>query len=246
MSLANEILGVEDGQTLVVADAEHFSMELLDHVSAHTPFELLVPMRDTKRFQHQVESMPGRAFTRHWVGYATAKQQYSPRRSQGGTYWQFIQRQGERDFTYKGFVSTTDSDAAQALSQQFPKRWHVEEFLNRDQALGWQRAGTQNLHIRYGQMTMALIAQTLINELRRRLGEPYQQWDARHLANDLFSGLDGDVRVRDETILVTFYNLPEVERFRQHYEDLPGRLEAEGIDPRIPWLYNFKLDFRFR
>ena len=93
---------------------------------------------------------------------------------------------------------------------------------------------------------MALIAQTLINELRRRLGEPYQQWDARHLANDLFSGLDGDVRVRDETILVTFYNLPEVERFRQHYEDLPGRLEAEGIDPRIPWLYNFKLDFRFR
>ena len=58
LSLANEILGVEDGQTLVVADAEHFSMELLDHVSAHTPFELLVPMRDTKRFQHQVESMP--------------------------------------------------------------------------------------------------------------------------------------------------------------------------------------------
>jgi len=27
---------------------------------------------------------------------------------------------------------------------------------------------------------------------------------------------------------------------------LPQILEREKIDPRIPWLYNFKLDFRFR
>jgi len=27
---------------------------------------------------------------------------------------------------------------------------------------------------------------------------------------------------------------------------LPGILERENVDPRIPWLYNFKLDFHFR
>jgi hypothetical protein len=27
---------------------------------------------------------------------------------------------------------------------------------------------------------------------------------------------------------------------------LPQILEREKVDPRIPWLYNFKLDFRFR
>jgi hypothetical protein len=27
---------------------------------------------------------------------------------------------------------------------------------------------------------------------------------------------------------------------------LPQILESENVDPRIPWLYNFKLDFRFR
>ncbi|HEX2714041.1 MAG TPA: hypothetical protein VHM88_17745, partial [Candidatus Acidoferrales bacterium] len=32
-----------------------------------------------------------------------------------------------------------------------------QEFFNANQALGWKRAGTQNLHIRYAQMTMALI-----------------------------------------------------------------------------------------
>ena len=35
----------------------------------------------------------------------------------------------------------------------------MEEFFNAHQALGWDRAGTCNLNIRYGQMTMALVAQ---------------------------------------------------------------------------------------
>ena len=30
------------------------------------------------------------------------------------------------------------------------------------------------------------------------------------------------------------------------YEDLPAKLKAEGVDPAIPWLYGFQLDFRFK
>jgi len=101
-----------------------------------------------------------------------------------------------------------------------------------------------NLNIRYGQMTMALIAQTAIHQLRQRLSEPYCKWDATHLAKDVFHGLEGDVRVADDTILVTYYNAPET--LRAHYEDLPKKLAAEGVEPTIPWLYNYTLDFRFR
>ena len=32
----------------------------------------------------------------------------------------------------------------------------------------------------------------------------------------------------------------------QHYRGLPEKLQAQGIDPRVPWRYNFKLDFRFK
>jgi hypothetical protein len=28
-----------------------------------------------------------------------------------------------------------------------------------------------------------------------------------------------------------------------HYQDLPLKLQSEGVDPGIPWLYSFKLDF---
>jgi hypothetical protein len=122
----------------------------------------------------------------------------------------------------------------------------MEEFFNANQALGWKRAGTQNLHIRYGHMTMALMAQTVVHQLRSRLGEPISGWDASHLAQSFFQGLDGDIRVSDDTIIVTYYDAPNVERLREHYENLPEKLLAQNVNPRIPWLYDFKLDFRFR
>jgi len=56
----------------------------------------------------------------------------------------------------------------------------------------------------------------------------------------------GRLLVIDDTILVTFYNAPNTEQLRLHYENLPDKLEKEGVEPRIPWFYGFKLDFRFK
>ena len=75
---------------------------------------------------------------------------------------------------------------------------------------------------------------------------PLRSWDASHFASAIFRGIDGDIRVSDNTIIVTLYNAPNPELLRKHYENLPQILERENVDPRIPWLYNFKLDFRFR
>jgi hypothetical protein len=97
-------------------------------------------------------------------------------------------------------------------------------------------------------MTMALVAQAAISQFRRRIGLPEQQWDAKHLASAYFQGLEGDIRVdgAGETIVVTYYNTPDPDQLRHQYEDLPSKLRAAKVDPRLPWLYGFKLDFRFR
>ena len=88
--------------------------------------------------------------------------------------------------------------------------------------------------------------QAAIHQLRQRLPPPCNTWDARHLARNLLAGLDGDLRVHDDTIIVTYYNAPRTETLKPLYEGLPRTLEREGIDPHVPWLWNFKLDFRFR
>jgi len=48
------------------------------------------------------------------------------------------------------------------------------------------------------------------------------------MARKLFNGIDGDLRVKDDTIIVTFYNAPEANTLKEHYIDLLQKLETEG------------------
>lgn len=248
LKLASDILDPKAGEALVLADSEHFTVELLDRVKTGTNFDLLVPMPNRPGLRAKLRSLPPETFQPRWAGYATAKLAYTPEGSQAGPFHQYVQRQGERpeEYAFHAFLATRDGDEVEELAGDFPKRWHVEEFFNAHQALGWNRAGTCNLNIRYGQMTMALIAQAAIDQFRKRLAPPTTSWDAKHMATAYFTGLEGDVRVKDNAIIVTYYNAPDAASLREHYEHLPAKLRAEKIDPRVPWLYGFELDFRFR
>ncbi len=249
LRLTAEILGPLSGsQPLVLADIEHYAAALIDTVDASHPFDLLVPMPRNKNFDAKMRAIPAHKFVRHWAGFATLKEKYRISQSHTGPHWRYIQRFGEveSEYQYKCFFSTTDRDEVDALTRDFPQRWHIEEFFNLNQALGWNRAGTQNLNVRYGHMTAALLAQAAISPLRRHIGGEVATWDAKHLANDFFRGLSGDARVKNDTIVVTYYNAPRVDRLRECYEHLPQKLAQENVDPRVPWLYNFKLDFRFK
>lgn len=248
LTLAADILIRTHQKPLVVADNEHYTTELFDWVSSHSSFDLLVPMPNHASVQKAIKHVPDEEFKRHWAGYATTTRRYPLTGSQQPHYYQCIQRKGERqdDYEFKAFLCTSNRDEMEDLSQNFPSRWHIEEFFNSEQALGWNRAGTMNLNIQYGKMTMALLAQAAIFMMRQRLGDPVAEWDAQHLAKDLFRGLEGDIRVKRDTIIVTYYNAPNVELMKSQYENLPDTLSAEGIDPHIPWLYDFKIDFRFK
>jgi hypothetical protein len=49
---------------------------------------------------------------------------------------------------------------------------------------------------------------------------------------------------RLQILIVMYYGYPESIKIRYYYQYLPAQLIAEGVDPRIPWLYNFKIDFK--
>lgn len=248
LDMAQAVLQPQPHAAMILADAEHLSADIFKHVIDQTRFDLLCPMPATVPRQTRARAIKPDLFVARWAGLATARIPYCFQGHKNiGPLYQIVQRCGEvpSGHYYKSFLSTSQRDDIDQICYDFPQRWHVEEFFNANQAMGWNRAGTLNLNIRYGQLTMALIAQALVDQLRKRLGSPYKEWEASHLAKHLFQGLDGDVRVIDDTIRVTYYNAPNPDQLRQHYENLPEKLQAENIDPRLPWLYGFKLDFRF-
>ena len=112
--------------------------------------------------------------------------------------------------------------------------------------MGFDRASTFNLNVRYGKMSLALLAQAATYQLRCKLPKPFDRWNAQHLADAIFNKIDGDIRVKRDTIIVTCYNMPEEFNLQEHYINLPQQLTSEGINPKIPWLFDFKLDFKFK
>ncbi len=252
LELGSEILGLKQGATsgkpLVLADKEHHGHDLFESVHQHQFFDLLVAVPARERSRKDQSAVERLEFIEHWAGYATAQRAATFKSAPDLPLVEYIQRSaapGTKPY-YQSFLGTCQRDGVEVLTKNYPDRWHIEEFFKSNQALGWDRSGTMNLNVRYGQMSMALLAQAAIHQLRRRLGDPIATWDAMHIAQRFFGALEGDVRVEHDTIVVTLYNAPNVEKIRKHYEGLPEILRGEGVQPEIPWLYGFKLDFRFK
>lgn len=236
--------GLVNKNALVLADKEHFTEYLIRSIDQDSDFEFLVPAITTERIQKIERSQ---TYQRKWAGYAVAETMlnFSGHKEK---YRLISQREGEtlKDYAYKSFLTLSSKPATELLSDMYRERWSIEDFFNFDGAMGFDRASTFNLNIRYGKMSLALLAQAATYELRRKLPKPYSRWNSTHLADAVFTKIDGDIRVKDDTIIVTCYNAPEELNLQNNYQGLPAKLLSEGINPKIPWLYDYKLDFRFK
>ena len=229
---------------LILADKEHFTEYLIRSIEQNSGFEFLVPAISTERIQKIERSQ---TYQRKWAGYAVAETMFNFA-GHKEKYRLISQREGEttKDYLYKSFLTRSGKPATELLSEMYQERWAIEDFFNFDGAMGFDRASTFNLNIRYGKMSLALLAQAATYELRRKLPKPYSRWNSTHLADAVFTKIDGDIRVKDDTIIVTCYNAPEELNLQNNYQGLPAKLISEGINPKMPWLYDYKLDFRFK
>lgn len=230
-------------KSLLLADKEHFSKEMFNEVNAHPNLDLLAPALNTSRVKKITEALHYKRLT---AGVAFSEIPFCF--NQDNIEHRLIaERFGEdqNQYTHKAFLTTSEMNAAKLLGQEYDKRWSVEEFFRFENHMGLNRASTQNLNIRYAKMALAMIAQGATYELRKNLKEEYTKWDAKHLASEVLAWNDGDIRVKDDTIIVTFYDHSKYLK-KDEYINLPQKLAQKGINPRIPWLYDFKLDYRFK
>jgi len=167
-------------------------------------------------------------------------------------FTEYLIRSIDQNSDFEFLVPVTSTERIQKIerSQTYQSKWAgyaiAESMFNFDGAMGFDRASTFNLNIRYGKMSLALLTQAATYQFRQKLPEPYKRWNSTHLAEAVFAKTDGDIRVKDDTIIITCYNAPKELNLHNHYQSLPTKLISEGINPKVPWLYNYKLDFRFK
>lgn len=244
IELLEMIKKIHPNLSLVTADTEHATSVLVDYLSESECFNMLIPVSSNTKIK-KVCSYSN--FRRMYPGFAIAETDFKFSNSLN-TVKLIIERLGENEseYEYKGFITSSKIPATDLLSEKYPQRWSIEEFFNFESGLGWNKVNTTNLNIKYGKISLSLIAQSVLYQFRKKLPAPYKNWTANHLADSIFSGIDGDIKVSGNTIFITIYNLPESLNIRQYYENLPDILQNQNIDPRIPWLFNFKLNFKFK
>lgn len=230
--------------SLILADKEHFTQEIAEYFHRHPNLDLLVPAPGTKRLK---DRLPHLDYQPLWAGYAIAESEFSFKGS-SLTYRLIVQREGEKEnrYKYKAFITTSTEEARQLLASMYGERWSIEEFFNFEGKMGWNRASTFNLNIRYGKQSLALLAQAATYRFRQNLPEPYKQWTATSLAGEALANMEGDIRVKDDSIIVTLYKDHEKLNIEDKYSHISTILENEGVSPKIPWLFDYKLEFRFK
>lgn len=235
-------IGIKKG--LFIADKEHFTSEIAEWFTQHKEYEILMPAPEVRKITEMYETQE---YTRKWAGYSIAESIYTFNESNIELRL-ILQREGEvKDkYKYKGFLTTSTKNAVELISSNYPKRWTIEKFFNFEETHGWSRASTHNLNIKYGKQTLALIAQAATHQLKKKLPNQYSQWTAKSLADNVLTNLDGDIRVEKNKIIVTFYGDHKKLNLRNHYSDISNQLKSEGINPKIPWLFDYELEYRFK
>lgn len=232
-----------NSKSLLLADKEHFTKDLFHCVHKNPNLDLLTPAINTQKVKRITGTLQYKPVS---AGFAIGETDFY---FDGDKikYRIIAERLGERDcnYEYKAFLTTSNADAATLLGQEYDKRWSVEEFFRFENEIGLNRASTQNLNIRYGKLAMAMIAQSTTHELRKNLKPDYRTWDAKHLASHVLAWKDGDIRVKNDTIIITFYDKSNYLN-KEEYINFPQKLMQLGINPCIPWLYNLKVDFKFK
>lgn len=237
-----ERAGINEG--LVLADKEHFTQDITDYFYHHPTLDMLIPAPNIQSVTRNFTSINYQPL---WAGYAIGETTFSYKNSPL-KYRLIVQREGEipEQYSYKAFISTSREDAQTLLTQIFDDRWSIEEFFNFEGDMGWNRASTFNLNIRYGKQSLALLAQAATYQLKSKLPEPYKQWSAPTLAEKVLTNMEGDIRVNDDTIIITYYKDHEPLGLKNLYADIDQQLQNEGVSPKIPWLFDYKLQFRFK
>jgi hypothetical protein len=243
LSLLKSLENIIKSDSLLMADKEHFTYDLFKEMQQKSTFDFLVPALNTKRIQNQIKTLTYKTL---WAGFALAETTFKfdehPKQ-----FRLIAQRTGERkeNFNYNAFITTSDKSAKTLICDDYDKRWSVEEFFRFENEMGLNRASTLNLNIRYARLAFSMMAQAATYQLRNKLKGDYNNWNAEHLAREILAWTDGDIKVEDDSIIVTIYD-PHKHLDTNKYVNMSRILENEGVNPKIPWLYDFKLDFRFK
>jgi len=232
---------VLDRSFLLVADKEWYCGQLIQELHQENGVSILTPVKQSKKRLVEFEAVPLDQYDTTIFGniatlYTTIKNCDQPLRL-------FLKK--GLDGKYFGLISPDLSLTGSVAMPTYTKRWRIEDFFLENEFLGVNRLPSLNLNLIQAMLSLRLLAYHVLDNFRHDLGPDFRNKTPKTIYRDFINGVQGRIQLRGNTIEVRIYGFQHDAVVSSLMSDLDDQLKCADVEPRIPWLRNRTIQFKF-
>jgi hypothetical protein len=226
---------------LMVADKEWYCGQLIQDLHAQYGIEVLTPIKSSPKRQAEFEAVPLEQYDQTvWGQVATL---YTTMIHFDGPLRMLLKKR--RNGQYFALITPACDMTAQTAMPTYTKRWRIENFFAENTFLGMNHLPSLNLNAIQTMLSLRLLAFHVVDNFRYDLGPAYQKKSPELIHREFIGGVQGRVQLRGNLIEISIYGFEHEAAAAALLANLDAKLKKAGVDPRIPWLGNRRLRFKF-
>lgn len=236
-----EILG--DDMETVVFDKWFSVGALLDFINRELNIKYVTLL---KLFQNRIKEMasiPADEFRDMADGRKIGFTHTNLRNYDGKARLVVVWFQEDGEDKYHGYLTNDEDTIIEDIVQVYSKRWGIENFFKELEFLNLDKLPSIELNKISMMLAMKYLGYCIVSCFRRDLGESYSHCEIESIFEE-FLNLQALVQSKGNTIHVNFYRYPQV--LAETFDDIDERFQNVGLENRVPWLNNKRLQFNFK
>ena len=135
----------------------------------------------------------------------------------------------------------TDREFTQEPRQSFTR----QNFFAENAFMGMHRLPSMNLNTIQTMLSLRLFAYHVMDNFRYDLGHDYRNKTPELIHREFVDGIQGRVQLHSDVIEVNVYGFQHQAAVESILTNVDAKLKHADVDPRIPWLGNRRLRFKF-
>lgn len=235
---------IPDKETVVAMDKWFSVGELLEHIREGGQKFITLIRRHEKRIG-EMERIPLSRFRR-----LTTKMGVTSIKTQLRNYREDVRLVVVEDSTggvrcLYGYLTNDEKSEEEKIVEMYSGRWGIEFWFDEGKFLGIDKLPGIELNEINLCLATKLVAYNVMSAFRANVGGENLGHNLSTIYEKFFN-VQALVKLRGDRILVTIYGHPQEDEIGPLYHDLQQKLRHKGIQPRVSWLNNHFLEFKFK
>jgi len=226
---------------LMVADKEWYCGQLLNELHKTYGVSLLVPVKRSKTRVAEFAAVPWEAYEK--IAGDSIAVVYTAMKDFDGPLQLFLKKRP--DGKYFALLTPHKDVTKEMVMPTYTKRWRIETFFGQNHFLGIDHLPSLNLNAIQAMLSLRLVAFHAMDNFRHDLGAEHISKTPELIYRHFLDGVQGRVQLRGDLITVSIYGFKHDREVASIFLNLESKLIRAGVDPRIPWLGNRRLEFKF-